>query len=74
MEDYVIIVNRIEELQLTQDRTELELILDRAKRTIVGGQDVILVRQNRNGQQEKFQTISSEQDFEEYRKQVLRFL
>lgn len=74
MEDYVIIVNRIEELQLTQDKTELELILDRAKRTIVGGQDVILVRQNRNGRQEKFQTISSEQDFEEYRKQVLRFL
>jgi hypothetical protein len=74
MEDYVIIVNRIEELQLTQDKTELELILDRAKRTIVGGQDVILVRQNRNGQQERFQTISNEQDFDTYRKQVLRFL
>lgn len=74
MEDYVIIVNRIEELQLTQDRTELELILDRAKRTIVGGNDVMLVRQNRNGQQEKFQTITNEQDFEEYRKQVLKFL
>lgn len=74
MEDYVIIVNRIEDLQLTQDRSELELIFERAKRTIVGGQDVILVRQNRNGQQEKFQTISNEQDFEEYRKQVFRFL
>ncbi|WP_343673439.1 hypothetical protein [Chitinophaga sp.] len=74
MEDYVIIVNRIEDLQLTQDRTELELIFDRAKRTIVGGQDVILVRQNRSGEQEKFQTISNEQDFEEYRKQVFRFL
>lgn len=74
MEDYVIIVNRIEELQLTQDRAELELILDRARRTIIGGMDVILVRQNRNGQQEKFQTITNEQDFEDYRKQVLRFL
>jgi len=74
MEDYVIIVNRIEDLQLTQDRSELELIFERAKRTIVGGQDVILVRQNSNGQQEKFQTISNEQDFEEYRKQVFRFL
>lgn len=74
MEDYVIIVNRIEELQLTQDRAELEIILDRAKRTIIGGMDVILVRQNRNGQQEKFQTITNEQDFEDYRKQVLRFL
>ncbi|MBP1652829.1 MAG: hypothetical protein H6Q26_2986 [Bacteroidetes bacterium] len=74
MEDYVIIVNRIEDLQLTKDITELELIFDRAKRTIVGGQDVILVRQNRNGQQEKFQTISNQQDFEEYRKQVFKWL
>jgi len=74
MEDYVIIVNRIEELQLTQDRAELEIILERAKRTIIGGMDVILVRQNRNGQQEKFQTITNERDFEDYRKQVLRFL
>ncbi|SFW28100.1 hypothetical protein [Chitinophaga sancti] len=74
MEDYVIIVNRIEDLQLTQDKDELVRILDRARRTIVGGMDVILVRQNRNGQQEKFQTISNEQDFEDYRKQVLRFL
>ncbi|WPQ61188.1 hypothetical protein SIO70_22775 [Chitinophaga sancti] len=74
MEDYVIIVNRIEDLQLTKDITELELIFDRAKRTIVGGQDVILVRQNRNGQQEKFQTITNQQDFEEYRKQVFKWL
>lgn len=74
MEDYVIIVNRIEDLQLTKDITELELIFDRAKRTIVGGQDVILVRQNRNGQQEKFQTFSNQQDFEEYRKQVFKWL
>ena len=74
MEDFVIIVNRIEELQLTQDRQELELIFDKAKRTIVGGLDVILVRENKNGKQEKFQTFSNEQDFEEYRKQVFRFL
>ena len=74
MEDLVIIVNRIEELQLTQDRQELELIFDKAKRTIVGGLDVILVRENKNGKQEKFQTFSNEHDFEEYRKQVFRFL
>ena len=74
MEDFVIIVNRIEELQLTQDRQELELIFDKAKRTIVGGLDVILVRENKNGKQEKFQTFSNEHDFEEYRKQVFRFL
>lgn len=35
--------------------------------------DVILVRQN-NGKQEKFDAISNEQDFEEYRKKIFRFL
>ncbi|PSL28984.1 hypothetical protein [Chitinophaga ginsengisoli] len=74
MEDFVIVVNRIEELQLTQDRQELELIFEKAKRTIVGGMDVILMRESSNGSREKFQTFSNEHDFEEYRKQVFRFL
>lgn len=73
MEDFVIVVNRIEELQQIEGRQELELIFERAKRTIIGGLNVILVRES-NGSQEKFQTISNEQDFEEYRKQVFRFL
>lgn len=74
MEDFTIVVNHIEELQSTGDRQELEVIFERAKRTIVGGMDVILVRENRAGAQERFQTIANEQDFEEYRKQVFRFL
>jgi len=74
MEDFVIVVNRIEELQSTEDRQQLELIFEKAKRTIIGGMDVILVRENKNGMQEKFETFSNEHDFEEYRKQVFRFL
>jgi hypothetical protein len=74
MEDFVIVVNRIEELQTIKDRQELELIFERAKRTIIGGQEVILVRENSDGQQYKFQAFSSEQDFEAYKKQVFRFL
>ncbi|MGO4290892.1 hypothetical protein [Chitinophaga sp. RAB17] len=74
MEDYVIVVNHIEELQSIQDRQKLEQIFEKAKRTIVGGQNVILVREERNGRQEKFETFSNEQDFEAYRKQVFRFL
>lgn len=74
MEDFVIVVNRIEELQLVQDRQELELIFEKAKRTIVGGMNVLLMRENSNGKREKFQTLSNEHDFEEYRKQVFRFL
>lgn len=74
MEDYVIVVNRVEELQTIRDRQELELIFDRAKRTIVGGQEVILVRRNSDGQEYRFQSFSNEQDFEDYRTQVFRFL
>lgn len=74
MEDYVIVVNRIEELQMISDRQELELIFDRAKRTIIGGQEVILVRENRDGKKDRFQSFSNEKDFEEYRKQVFRLL
>lgn len=74
MQDYIIIVNKIEELQQIEDRQALELIFERARHTIVGGMDVILVRENRDGQQEKFDTITNEQDFEEYKKRVFRFL
>jgi hypothetical protein len=74
MEDFVIVVNRIEELQQIEDRQELERIFDKAKRTIVGGLDVILVREDRSGKQEKFQTFSNEHDFEEYRRKVFKFL
>jgi hypothetical protein len=74
MQDYIIIVNKIEELQQIEDRQSLELIFERARHTIVGGMDVILVRENRDGQQEKFETITNEQDFEEYKKRVFRFL
>ena len=74
MEDFIIVVNRIEELQSINDRQELELIFEKAKRTIVGGLNVLLVREDRSGKQEKFQTFTNEQDFEEYRKQVFRFL
>lgn len=74
MEDFVIVVNHIEELQLIQDRQKLELIFEKAKRVIIGGQNVILMREDRNGRREKFETFSNEHDFEEYRKQVFRFL
>lgn len=74
MEDFVIVVNRIEELQSIGDRQELERIFEKAKRTIIGGCEVILVRENSSGRQEKFNTISNELDFEDYRKQVFRYL
>lgn len=73
MEDFIIIVNQIEELQAVEDRQQLEVIFERAKRTIVGGMDVVLVRENK-GKQERFDTITNEQDLEAYKHRVFRFL
>ncbi|NML22337.1 hypothetical protein HHL16_15745 [Pseudoflavitalea sp. G-6-1-2] len=74
MEDYIIVVNRVEELQTIRDQQELELIFERARRTIIGGCEVVLVREDRSGNQQPFDRFSNEQDFEEYRNRVFRFL
>jgi hypothetical protein len=74
MEDYIIVVNQIEELQAIQDVQKLENIFERAKHTIIGGLNVILVREDKKGHREKFETFTNEKDFEEYRKRVFRFL
>lgn len=74
MEDFIIVVNRIEELQTIRDQQELELIFEKARRTIIGGCEVVLVREDRSGNQQRFDTFSNEQDFDEYRQRVFRFL
>lgn len=74
MEDFIIVVNRIEELQSIQDRQEIERIFERAKRTVVGGMNVVLVRRDTKGGEERFDTISNEQDLIEYRDRVLRLI
>ena len=74
MEDYTIAVNNIEELQTIKDVQGIETIMDRARRTIIGGNNVILVREKANGQQDVFDTITNETDFERYREQVMRYL
>lgn len=51
MEDYIINVGQIEELQTINDINSLDIIFQRAKRTIVGGGIVALVRQQRMGKQ-----------------------
>lgn len=74
MEDYIIAVNKVEELQTIRDLQALEAIFDRARRTIVGGCSVVLVRDNSNGGQDRFDTLTTEHDFEEYRERVFRYL
>lgn len=74
MEDYIINVGKIEELQMINDIDGLDSIFQRAKRILVGGGIVALVRQQRSGQVDRFEEFSNLEDFEAYKKNVYKYL
>ena len=74
MEDYIINVGKIEEWQTIKDMAELDKTFQRAKRTLVGGGTVALVRQQRDGRADRFEEFTNLDDFEDYRKQVYKYL
>lgn len=74
MQDYIINVTQIEELQTLNDRDALDNIFERAQRTVVGGASVVLVRQQPNGQTDKFDTITTEQDLSAYKTNIYKYL
>lgn len=74
MEDFIISVNKVEEWQMTNDVTELDNLFQRAKRVLVGGGTVALVRQERSGETYRFEEFTNLEDFEKYRKNVYKYL
>lgn len=74
MREYVIDVSKIEELQTLNDKDGLENIFFRAKSTIVNGEKVLLIRKDKNGRTEKFDELSTEDELENYRKRVFKYL
>ena len=74
MSEFIINVGKIEELQIINDRTALDAIFYKAKTTIVGGEPVALVRDNRSGQSYRFEEITTLNDLEDYRKNVYKYV
>ncbi|HLI92058.1 MAG TPA: hypothetical protein VKU83_00540 [Puia sp.] len=74
MEDYIISVGKVEEWQMTNDVTELEIVFDRAKRVLVGGGVVALVREQRSGPAYRFEEFRSLEDLEAYKRRVYGLL
>jgi hypothetical protein len=74
MEDYIINVGKVEEWQMINDLTALDEVFQRAKRTLVGGGVVALVREQRNGDTCRFEEFTNLDDFEQYRKNVYKYL
>jgi hypothetical protein len=74
MEDYIIKVGKVEEWQMVKDIAALDEVFRRAKRALVGGGTVALVREQRNGDAYRFEEFTNLDDFEAYRKNVYKYL
>lgn len=74
MNDYVINVGKVEEWQMINDVAALNEVFQRAKRTLVGGGVVALVREQRSGEAHRFEEFTNLDDFEQYRKQVYKYI
>lgn len=74
MEDYIINVGKVEEWQNIKDIAALDEVFQRAKRTLVGGGTVALVREQRNGEAYRFEEFTNLDDFEQYKKNVYKYL
>jgi hypothetical protein len=74
MDDFIINVGKVEEFQMTKDVPALDELFQRAKRVLVGGGVVVLVRELRNGDSYRFEEFTNLDDFETYRKNVYKYL
>ena len=74
MEDYIINVGKVEEWQTIKDIASLDEVFQRAKRTLVGGGTVALIREQRNGTSYRFEEFTNLDDLEEYKKRVYKYL
>jgi hypothetical protein len=74
MDDYVINVGKVEEWQMIKDMAAMDEVFQRAKRVLVGGGRVVLMRELRNGDSYRFEEFTNLDDFEAYRKNVYKYL
>jgi len=74
MEDLKIDVTRVEELQMINNKAELDLLFARAKSAIVNGASVILYRKWGQLTEAPFDQITTEADLDAYRKTVFKYL
>lgn len=72
--EYTINVQQVEELQTIGNRDELEQIFDRARRTVIGGGIVVLVRRSPGGEVSKFDELTTEDDLATYQQQVFKYM
>ena len=74
MEDFINSVGKVEEWQMTNDVAALDGLFQRAKKVLVGGGIVALVREQRSGEVYRFEEFNNLEDFEIYKRNVYKYL
>jgi hypothetical protein len=74
MQDYQINVSEVEELQMIDNRAELERIFEKAKSAVVNGASVMLCRPTPGGKDSVFDEITTEADLSTYRAGVFKYM
>ena len=74
MEDYIINVGKVEEWQMLKDLAALDELFQRARRVLVGGGTVALVREQRSGETYRFEEFTNLEEFDQYKKNVYKYL
>jgi hypothetical protein len=74
MPEYIINVAEIEELQMINDKDELERIFNRANSIVVQGGTVVLARKRKDGSMEPFDELTTEPDLQQYKNTVFKYI
>ena len=74
MDELIIKVNDIEEWQTIHDMNSLDQTFDRAKRVLVGGGAVTLIRVQPSGESYRFEHFTTLEDLQTYKDRVYKYL
>lgn len=74
MNEFTINVTELEGLQMTNGVDDLERIFNKAYKTIIQGGPVVLIRQNPDGTNYKFDEIMIDSEWKAYKEKVFKYL
>lgn len=74
MQEYIINITEMEELQTIKNTDALDHIFARAKKTLVGGERVVLVRQEASGRNYEVEALTTLDDLDAYRQRIFKYL
>ena len=72
--EFTINVQEVEELQTIGNTEALEQMFEKARRMVVGGGAVVLVRKSPGGEMSRFDELTNEDDLTQYQQQVFKYL